>query len=109
MDLIHSRTPNYALEIRGWRIENGSTDRDIDVDAELMKNILAAKGEEAFFSALREFNVNCNLKKTVDADVNLYKYILSMVHKHLTYFEEHDLLYFIKHLRIIQTIPVSSH
>jgi len=48
-------------------------ERDSEVDAELIRNIALAKGEEKFFSALREFNVNCHLKRTNDADVAIYR------------------------------------
>lgn len=32
LDIIHSRSPNYYLEIRGWKIENGLSERDHEVD-----------------------------------------------------------------------------
>ncbi|KAL4474740.1 hypothetical protein ABPG74_001436 [Tetrahymena malaccensis] len=107
LDMIHSHTPNYQLEIQGWKMENGTPDRDQDVDAELMKNIILAKGEDSFFSALREFNVNCNLKKTSDADLKIYHHIISVLSRYLSYFEDHDLLFFQKHIKFVKTIPQS--
>lgn len=43
---MHSRAPNYSLEIQGWKVDGGTFKRDADVDHELMINILKAKGED---------------------------------------------------------------
>lgn len=48
-----------------------------------MKNIAIARGDEKFFSALREFNVNCHLKNTIDADVSIYRQLVLTLGKYL--------------------------
>ena len=80
-------------------------ERDSEVDAELIRNIALAKGEEKFFSALREFNVNCHLKRTNDADVAIYRQLVTTLWKYLMVFDDPDLLFFIKHLKILKAIP----
>lgn len=43
---MHSRTPNYSLEIQGWKLDGGTQERDCEVDLELMRNIITSKGED---------------------------------------------------------------